>query len=293
MDYARLQQWPFGKVTQILYSLAPCRNMVDTIKPETLRSNLSRLRDKKKKLKKGSTSYTTFMSNVFELCRGRRLSDVNVVAPVPEVLPVPPRKLPLKRKLPPPLPPPCALSTCEASKKHNLLQHHIARDEKRLQQLKAKISSSALRLSGHYNKKNIDKREKRATANQRELQKLKKAMEEDTENNEVLKMEIAMLKAENLELRTKHAAMLGKLKTHQMRTSNAQKLQSKYKMKLTAHVDCTPNSNVPLLRKEISEKNSEIHCLKTEIDTLRKDNPKGLGAKDRGYSSIPLVPFTD
>ena len=293
MDYARLQHWPLGKVTQILYSLAPCRNMVDTIKPETLRSKLSWLRNKKKKLKKGSTSYTDFMSTVFELCRGRRLSDVNVVAPVPEVLPVPPRKVPLKRKLPPSMPQPCAPSTCEASKKHNLLQHHIARDEKRLQQIKAKIRSSSLSLSGHYNKKNIDKRDKRATANQRELQKLKKAMEENTESNEVLKMEIAMLKAENLELRTKHAAMLGKLKTHQMRTSNAQKLQSKYKMKLTAHGNCTPKSNVHLLRKEISEKNSEIHSLKTEIDALKKDNPKDLDAKDGGSSSIPLVPFTD
>ena len=264
--------------------------MVDTIKPETLRSKLSWLRNKKKKLKKGSTSYTDFMSSVFDLCRGRQLSDVNVVAPVPEVLPVAPRKVPVKRKQPPPLPQPCAPSTCEASKKHNLLQHHIARDEKRLQQIKAKIRSSSLSLSGHYNKKNIDKRDKRATANQRELQKLKKAMEENTESNKVLKMDIAMLKAENLELRTKHAAMLGKLKTHQMRTSNAQKLLSKYKMKLTAHVNCTPKSNVHLLRKEISEKNSETQCVKTEIDALKKDN---LDAKDGGSSSITLVPFTD
>ena len=412
--------------------------MVHTIKPGTLRSKLSWLRTKKKKLIKGSSSYIAFMSVVFELCRGRTVTDINIPpsaalfstgtppatslstgapsaaslstetppatslstgapsaaslstetppatslstgapsaaslstgtpsaaslstgtppaaslstgapsaaslstgtppaaslstgapsaaslstgapsaaslstgappaaslstgappaaslstgAPHAASLPSQTRnRTSCKREYPPPPIALCSASTCNSRKQHHLLQYECTKNEKRLRILKKKIATSAVRLSGHYSKKNVDKRQKRAMANQREVQKLKKDVQQHFDDADSMKIEMLTLKAENSELKRKHAAMTGRVRTYQLRTKNAQKVQSKLKMKLLAHADCIPNTKVRLLKKEISGKNQEIHRLESELDMLKKDSPRVLDLKDGSSYSIGL-----
>ena len=54
---------------------------------------------------------------------------------------------------------------------------------------------------------------------------------------------------------------------------NVQKQQSKLKVKLNAHTDCTPNTKIRSLKTKILEKNREIHRIETELDALKQDIP--------------------
>ena len=146
---------------------------------------------------------------------------------------------------------PCSASTCDVNKEHNTLQHNIKKSMKNLASLKKQIDTCCIPLSGHYSKKNVDKRQKRADAKAKILLNAEKNIAKQNQSIDCLIQDMASLKRENLELRRKNFQLLSRSLSYQRKTTNAQRYQRKLKMKLKCHQACIPSEAAQKLVKKV------------------------------------------
>ena len=156
--------WPDRQLRETIHEIAP-KDVRQIIKPETLRTKVIRLKQKAKKLRKGTKAYEELVNAAFSLdvqqplLNGELSSRSNQPSPQPTqhcTLPSPAPTEETKQQ--------CTPSTCTLSKQVNQTQHLLTKKEKKLKRVEQQIEEKKATFGalGHFSKRNVNKRDKRA-----------------------------------------------------------------------------------------------------------------------------------
>lgn len=165
LDIGKTYTWTDHYLAQILYSLAPDQRTVTAVKPYTLQSAISRFRQGRSKLRKGSTKYNCLLQKQFHLCLGlisRSVDDIHTPEPS---LPTAIRSSDIPCIVAPATP---ATSTVpcinDLQKERNILQIQIIKRSKTLQRIDKQVDTkkSQIDICSRYNVKNVKSREVKA-----------------------------------------------------------------------------------------------------------------------------------
>ena len=296
LECSRKKLWTKDDLNQVIYAVAPHKDMLN-MKPETLRSKLTRLKRKKGNHKKGTPKYNELLSSLFWS------RDVGIDDPVPSVYNEPEvshpptvpvynehelaHSTPLTAK--PPIPQvqpsveilvPCTPSTCTVNKNINELDYKIQKREKHLAVLDRKINvkMGTLSTSGHYTKKNVNKRDATGLLIRRDCRTFKNQMSDSSKEIEHLNALVQTLKKDNVCLKAK--CLHEKIKKR-----IAQKTCSRAKVSLKDHVNCVARKKFATVDQLCRQQARIIQDLQTELDQLKDTLTNKLCVQDeQGYT---------
>ena len=180
---------------------------------------------------------------------------------------------------------PCTPSTCTLSKKSNQSHHLLSRKTKQLEKVEQQIENRKSQLSalGHYAKRNVNKRDKRAKESLHSLRETVRTLDskfEEVKVEKVKKRQVKVLLKKAMK-RNKHLSAL--LHTEKQKKLQAQKTCSKLRGQLLKHSVCIPKADH---KKEMKEHREKIKALEIQLDILRDEKEtKQLSLKDEnGYT---------
>ncbi|XP_076308437.1 uncharacterized protein LOC143223841 [Tachypleus tridentatus] len=267
-DFARLHRWTDKKLIDIILKITP-----DITKSyDTIQIRISRLRAKKRTVKKGATKYKAFVESPFFDSISPQNTDV-VTPQETDILPEPHPVTTEAQK---------HIDTCtdsilsavaaaqgrlaDLNKEINLKKHLLNQHEKQLAKTKhdLEIASKKLPRLGHYSKQNVNKRDKRGREALRSIKVKEKIICQQT-------LELSDYCNKTRLMDKKIKTLLFKLLTEKKKKRNAQKNASWAKKKqLESHEGCVPKSKYLELKNKFCSSVSKIDVLKVELDGLKE-----------------------
>ena len=288
-DLGRKRNWPEKQLAEIISAIAPNENLKLSLKAETLRSKVTRLKQKKTKTKKGTDAYIKFVNTPFAVSvpesanerESPRTESPSIMSRAPATASHPSSSLPSATEV---QVLPCKPSTCTMTKQVNQNTHLLTKKTKQLQQIKERIKkkSEHLETLGHYAKKNVNKRDKRAQQCLLSLKAFRKTLQSKLEKEKNQSLEIISLKNRITKVIKRNKKLMMRLLLERKQKKAAQKACSKLRIRLKEHSNYIPKPTFRQQTKHLTEKISNLEVQLDKKSDEESNNTLNL-KDDHGY----------